>query len=299
MKEALFLTRLHPTYQSNLKQECPHAMASAYMLVSLIYSQVGNADQVIFHYNEALRIVNETSAVHREVTYLVWPFQILEYQTVNSFKLRNSENASVKLVLIAFGDIPFDVTDTFSGIEMIIGRFANNKHNSCTSLIQYLSNPVNASLPHIFVDESDEVMRGRIRGYADFLRYSGPDNLPRFYPFGSGRSLPYLTGDGRIIPSSYNSSTFGLRRIDSISHEWISEFQEMCSDADLPFGSIIETMFRNVSITTLRSLSFPRRCDDEDIPISLRHCGMNELLRVDWRDTTLAPVLPRKPVPPF
>jgi len=278
-------------------------MISAYLLVALHLAEKGPAENVARHYNEGMKIFTETSDIHREVTVLAWPFRFLENAVSRVFRSRPdqsvvypSESHSPSVQIVSYRSISDDIATMLKGLTYNTTVLDTSPHSRCHNTVEFFHINLKNDLVYIFIDES--ISTGLLRAYIEFAVYSGVSKLPIFYPFGIMRNMPLVLGPGEYIPASYNSSSFAIYNPPSIPNTKTAYAEALCRRG-VPLGAIIEVIFRPYSPYDTNQNSFPLRCDDEGIPMSLRISDTNEEMREDWRDTILAPVLPRKPVPPF
>ena len=318
IKEAFFLVRLHPSYISNLTEECPHALISANLLVSLFIAETGSLDLAIQHFKESIDMFNRIPRIHQEVTLLAWPFAELKNSVENSISLRMSSSRiprNVTFVILSpeepKGRIKFEEALSRSFLENFqISRLILLGGNMTPETMLYISKfsfvhsleSLNLSIcqdyvnimdqvpfdwfPVIFVDfKSAEFSPDILVNFMGHLINSVSSSLPAFYSLGHTRALPSMTSTG-LSKGGYASNSFVIGQKSDLTSRICHEG----ASVSLSFESFLRSPTEEIS------RYHPLRCDDSSLPISLRLCAGNEHLRTDWRDTLLSPVLPRSPV---
>ena len=306
IKEANFLVRLHPTYRKTLVSDCPHALISAHLLMAWFTADSQPAEVSQGHYEEAMKILNETARIHQEVTLYAWPLtQLLDVcesslrvpqslvdasvRSVVIFGLRHrpaflrslaasAAPPSTRRLLIDSRDQEYVDQSMTGGFKSIQFLFSNS--SMCSVQDAVLAQLPEAAFPVIFLDLSESFSEPLLFQYLNFLRFRRGTVVPPFYSFGQRRTIP-----DENIKGSYDSSSFAISS-KSLIFEKLNSVSPLCSQRGIWENSLKSTT----------KLHFPLRCDDAELPVSLRLCGGDEHTRTDWRDTILAPVLPRHPV---
>ena len=294
-KESFFLARLHPSYQTNLKEECPHAMIQANFLVSLFHSESGNLTLALDFYSKALSIFNHAPLVHQQVSLLAWPFESLKKEVEIRLqpRLMHVPSASLTVVLVVTKSSPIDtvlfdlVLDRFQSHTIVllsqmdefpetkIVHYRRHSESICFMYISLLLKvPPNEAL--MFLDLRHFFSYSLVHVFMQYILNGGRSSM--FYSFSQDRILKF-----KNLPSGYSGLSFG------VLGDFTGLSFSVCESTD-PW---IES---NMWGSVLRPGATPRRCDDEKLPWSLRLCRGDEPFKTDWHDVLLAPVLPRFPV---
>ena len=263
-KEAFFLVKLHPSYHSNMTDECPHALIQAHFLVAALHAEAGSRDTAVDQYSQALSIFNHAPAVHQQVALLAWPFDRLKREVEARFHSRGLRVLdSISVVVLGDEYWPFD-------LAQLLARFLSRTLHvqSEFSEIYPLFDSVSKISANLSACEFySSVLSDGVTLYLD-LRVPVSFNLIRVY-------LEYVLNGATYIPPHYS---FGTEHRLGGGYTGISFGQ---------FGGPNEYTC---------GLSSKSREDDESLPWSLRLSRGDEPFKSDWRDVLLSPVLPRKPV---
>jgi hypothetical protein len=287
LKEAFFIARLHPTYQETLLNDCPHALITAHLLIAIFKAESDTLSSALEHYRLAMKIFNETARIHQEVTYYAWPFEEVHAQAESAI-LSRVRNPEVVLRNVSF---LFSTQTLPAGVQSILTQYIPQFRQSRLFLSEswrgpYLDDLFNKTsvlhpnssdcslhsamtaislevFPVIVISTEQDLNLPLLEHYLKFLLFSSHPT-PSLYPLGTRRSMPKLVDSLLIEEGNYASANFAIT-----------------NQAQLTCGAPV----------------YPKlRCDDGNLPMSLRLCIGNEHTRNDWRDTVLAPVVPRHPV---
>jgi hypothetical protein len=271
-----------------------------------LFSLEGNPeDAPLYHYNEAIRLLNETPRIHQEVTFYAWPLTRLvsAFQEGIRIPLVSSEYSGATVVIFGLerGSSGLTGLKSFQGLRIILDaderefvgpalvesfgsvQFFHSNGSTCSVQLAIVSQLPASQYPLVFVDLREGFSESLLRQYLGFIQFRRGSRIPDFLSFGQRRGLP--RGDLR---GAYDSHSFAISG-KQISMARIQLFSEICE------SSISSGYWQNAFLST-KYAHLPLRCDDESLPISLRLCAGDEHVRTDWRDTTLAPVVPRHPV---
>lgn len=195
-----------------------------------------------------------------------------------------------RLVIVSHPEManPFAIAPEFTSLHYVKGE----KDETCTPLA-IIGQIDPGWYPLIYIDVDSHFSLDLIGVYLSHLAVGGSLGVPAFYPFGLSRALPQMTHHG-LSNGGYDSMAFALRERPKLLD---ALFSQNCifSRTSVPAAILIATL----SGSPPGHGSFPLRCDDNRIPVTLRLCDGNEHSREDWRDTLLAPVLPRRAVISF
>ena len=320
-KEAFFIVKLHPTYLDNLRGECPHAMISAYLLVSLFYTGSGTMDLISQYYQLGIKIFNEAPRIHQEVTLLAWPFSEVKEAVDSAVRSRFSMGrVDTSVTLLVSGDRE-RAADFISRVSEYFNRFRDSRlvivsHSAVVkpfatgpafTSLHYMEAEQNETCsplavirqidpgwyPLIYIDVDSHFSLKLMDVYLSNLAVGGSLGVPVFYPFGLSRALPQMTHLG-LANGGYDSNAFALRERPKLLEGLFSQ-NCILSRTPVPAAILIATL----SGYPLGQRSLPLRCDDNRVPVTLRLCDGNEHSREDWRDTLIAPVLPRRALVSF
>jgi hypothetical protein len=311
VKEAYFLTKLHPTYLNTVRSDCSHALVLAHLVVSLMEVETSPLETAIEHYREAIKIYNEAERIHQEVTSYAWPFrEALKTTEAAIVKQQSVVEVRRNVTLVILGDnlrpsissilarrmSKFSVSRLMTREPLrnvtreIHGLFNSSQvlfsdRSDCETYLFALSQIPHNMFPVIFLDNPSELESTLFERYMRFLVF-GRSSIPEYFSFGADRSLPRLVGDS-ILRGSYSGSSFAVGNRDLILN---IDQKGTCSLSDKP-GVIFDNLVRRQP-----ALYSPLRCDDENLPVGLRLCRGDEASMTDWRSTILGPVHPRHPV---
>jgi hypothetical protein len=310
LKESFFLVRLHPTYVNNLLEECPHALISAHLLISLFSSECETIEIVKYHYDEARRILTQSIRVHQEVSILAWPYNELHdlfTRQVTSRMSRIVERACLTFILL--GDKIEAVLAFIHRLETQIEQLHrislllpglkavdSNQLNTFENIFigrnqavdEYLRTP-EGSYPVVYIDLSGDYAISLVRAYLNYVIHSGLYNLPQHYSFCLHRALPSRYGS-LLLKGGYDCNSFAIKSGLLLNNRRAA--LELLSKNDSFSGRLIENM-----LSEYHSLSsLPQRIDNPSLPISMRLEDGEEIVRSSWSDVHLSPVLPRKAV---
>lgn len=318
-KEAFFLTKLHHSYQSNLTEECPHALIQANLLVSLFHGEAGSGSLAVSHYTNALSIFNRATVVHQQVSLLAWPFDLLKTEVEARVKprLESSVNGLVlTVVIVGSANTSLPVLDMSKFVTMklvVIGvSSVNVPEGYVFESIEYLALGVCESYLSIvqrmepgtflFLDLRRPLSALALNLINVFLAYvQFVNGEVDFYSFSHVRSLKQKVGHNSL-PGGYVGFSFGVNKKNQ-SFDLLSKSNlgtELCQYTTNE--RISEVMWESLLRRPEKEQPsfYPLRCDDESLPWSLRLCRGDEPFKsTDWRDVLLSPVLPRKPVTLF
>ena len=311
LKEAYFLVRLHPTFRKTLVNDCSHALIMAHLTISYFEAESEAFESAKSHYREAIQIFKDSAPIHQEVTFYAWPLretlELVESRldTVQkAVKLQRNITVIIsgnfldaRLSTILLSSLRSFKHSRIIGSERALGNLDSSgvfsavnilhptKPECLTTFMVMEEIPV-YHYPVLFLDTMHESELQLLEQYLKFLIH-GVSDLPKFYSFGSRRTLPVLVEDS-IIPGGYSGSNFAVGQ-KFVPVRLMPRVQHLCSTVQADI--IIQYLDKTTS-----KLHYPLRCDDDHLPVALRLCYGDEHTRTDWRSTILAPVHPRHPV---
>ena len=313
LKEAFFLARLHPTYRENLVNDCPHALITAHLIIALFSAQTDPNEFMFEHHRLALKIFNETARIHQEVTYHAWPLvETLElFQATIGSRLGATSNiprnvsfvvlvpaldavteAVIRNHIVNFHHSRLFVRDIepFGSISSSFNETAliHSDLSDCSLRTSMLGLIPSDSFPVVFISSQVDLVPGLLEQFLKYLIHTR-EEIPSFFSFGLRRGMPFVMNGSLVISGSYSGSNFAIGSAAKISPH-LPVVKQICSETKS--DAVWDQVFRKDTV----SLHMPLRCDDGNLPISLRLCLGNEHMRTDWRNTVLAPVVPRHPV---
>ncbi len=181
----------------------------------------------------------------------------------------------------ASGVSSFDLFSTFGEVNTL-----HLTQCHCLTTFMLMEDVSMDHFPIVFLTEPFGSELQLFEHYLKFLIH-GVSDIPKFYSFGTRRTHP-IWFEESIIPGGYAGGNFAVGQ-KFVPAQAMLRVQQLC--AVLQEDAIIQIMSK-----TTRKLYYPSRCDDDQLPVTLRLCNGDENTLTDWRFTILAPVHPRHPV---
>jgi len=314
IKEAYFISRLHPTYRESLLNHCPHAMITAHLIVSIVEPE---RDDAVSHYQLALKILNEAERIHQEVTFYAWPLQAAITRAEQLIRARSGALRGINNVTLVLSSETLGIVKSLlprlasqfrslhvigadstvmSGMEPIPGiRFSGlargENVTDCMLRISLLSQLEKDSFPAIVLLDASDLALPLVEQYLTLITASD-FSPPMFLSFGLKRAMPRIINSSFLVKGAYNSANFAIRS-KSLINEHLHTAVSICQIDSTDYA------WDQLSRPASTGFHTPLRCDDDRLPFSLRLCLGDEHTRNDWRNTVLAPVVPRHPVKPY
>jgi hypothetical protein len=297
-KEAFFVYMLSK-FHTVLIEDCPFVFSSAFLLVSQFYKPIDfSLSKEIL--KKALDIYSNAAPVDQEIFHIAWSFDLARNSTIADRLVPSISStasaAGLEIVIFSeFRDRRAAAAEIISHIkESVPEEGAEVYIYEGVSASEVLWRHVNSSDKDLIVLDDEGMASYKDRSAVMslvrlFLKiYSNNNEIPDFYHFGKR-----LAPSGKASHPDYGDIVVGphYEGIQFFVSNRIKRRFSLNSES----GESGDTIFLEFYLHEVYS-NKKTRCDDDQLVITLRLCLGDEDHRMDWRDTHLSYVLPRRAV---